>query len=151
MRLLHLTLNTGHLARLDIETPVDEIEILRPILNTGGIIPTRDPFRVVVGASPGMRSFSIHRGSDTITLNVVCWAATATAEGWATIESVYMRLSDRAPDLIAAQATPEMPTDLPWLATLLLPGIHIQRPAEFQWLAQFERIFAEATIRMHPI
>jgi hypothetical protein len=144
--MLHLTLNTGHAARYEGTTPPEQLAAVRPLLRGGGNIPGRAPFRVETGALPGGMSFSIHRGADPITLNVLVWTAEAAAEAWPLLEQTYLGLADQHPGLMAATACPEMPAELPWLATVLLPALTVQRPEELRWIGAFERIFAEATL-----
>jgi len=42
-----------------------------------------------------------------------------------------------------------MPSNLPWLATILLPAMAVQRPEELRWIGAFERVFAEAILNSH--
>ncbi len=144
----HLTLNTGHSAE---RTPCDPhaLAALLPLVAAGGQIPGFAGFRVDVHSGPGAASFSIHRGRDIITLSMVAWTDDGARYAWTEIERLYLGLADRASGLIAANASPEMPRSLPWIATLLLPGMATQRPQDLSWIGDFEGCFAEALVANH--
>jgi hypothetical protein len=61
--LLHLTLNTGHRALTAGLTPPEELAAVRPLLQRGGPIPTRPPYRVDLNRPPGVPAFASIAGS----------------------------------------------------------------------------------------
>lgn len=139
----HLTLNTGDA----VEQPrssVDDIavEVLRPlVIAGGGPIPHVAPFSVRITLDAGCAVFSVHRGAEAIVLCGVAWEQEPAAGLWQTLESVYHKLSDR-PGAIAAQASPEMPTTVPWLGVVILPSLVLTARGDVGWLGDFERCLA---------
>jgi len=143
---IHLTLNTGDLADYQGQTDAEALDLAAPLYPKGGPIPTREPYRVSVGHGNGLCSFSIERAGDPITVSILVWEAESAAEGWATLEEIYYKITDKVPQLTAATQAPEMPATVPWLGTILLPAMAVQRPEELRWIGTFERVFADAIL-----
>ncbi len=146
--LLHLTLNTGHLARTSGITAPEELAAVRPLLERGGPIPTRPPYHMDLHRLPGCASFCIYCREVPITLNILAWDPAAALSAWSEIERVYLNLSDRLGGAMAARACPAQPTSTPWLATLLLPTLALpgRTANELLWIGAFERVYAEALL-----
>lgn len=146
--LLHLTLNTGHIACTSGITPSEELAAVQPLLKHGGPVPTRDPYWVELNRQPGWASFCLYRGEVPLTLNVLAWEDAAAREAWAGLEFIYLQLSDQFSGAMAASACPAQPTSTPWLATLIFPGRALPERSESEllWIGAFERIYAEALL-----
>ena len=140
----HLTVNTGDMEHFDGVTPADQLELVRPLIDGGGPIPNRRPYRVVLIREEGAVAFSIYRGDVPITLNLLVWTPQAVRY-WETIEDHYQLLSDNFPGLMDTREIPQRPEKLPWLATVLLPTC-VFAGSDIFWIAAFERIFAEAQL-----
>lgn len=78
--LLHLTLNTGHIARTSGITPPEELAAVQPLLERGGPIPTRDPYWVDLERKAGWASFCLNHGTVRLTMNVIVWDETIASE-----------------------------------------------------------------------
>ncbi len=143
MNMQHLTLNTGHCATREPVAP-EIIRAIAPLCARGGPIPGFPSFSAVVGHGPGAASLSIHRDRDWISFSIVVWTPEAAEAAWREIEALYLKLSDREPELIAATASPEMPALLPWVSTVLLPGFATQRGEDIAWISDFEGCMAWA-------
>lgn len=146
--LLHLTLNTGHIARTSGITPPEELAAVQPLLERGGPIPTRDPFWVGLDRQRGCASFCLQHRKLPVTMNLLAWEAAAARQAWPEIEFFYQELDDLCPGAVATRACPARPKTTPWLATLILPtlGHTGQTLDELAWVAAFERIYAEALL-----
>ena len=146
--LLHLTLNTGHIARTSGVTPPEELAAVHALLKRGGPIPTHAPFRVNLDRQHGSASFCLAHRKLTVTMNLVAWDDATAREAWPEIEFFYRELADLCPGAVATRACPTRPKTTPWLATLILPSLHhvAQSPEELAWVATFERIYAEALL-----
>ena len=78
---------------------------------------------------------------------VVCWDKADSADAWRIVENLYLDLSDRAPDCMAATATPQMPGQCPWLGVVILPSWWASPFArDAHWLGDAERCLAWAII-----
>lgn len=142
----HLTLNTGDSHDVPaLKASPEVVRIMRPLINGGnlGIVaPICSAFRVEVTRTPGAAVFTVYRGREPIVMNMVAWEAAAAEGAWKPIEKQYLDLSDQWPQLMAAKAAPEMPESVPWLTTLILPGMmHLIRE-DVSWLADFEQCMA---------
>jgi len=135
MPLVHVTLNTGHTVVLPAGMVHEETRnLLQPIIaaRQGNLPGWGEAYRVEICAQAGVCAFTINRGLEPITLNIVCWVSGESSSAWESIERFYLALSDNSPELIAATASPDQP-QVPWVATVLLPGIGLIVPehAEF--------------------
>lgn len=146
--LLHLTLNTGHIARTSGITPSAELAAVQSLLERGGPIPTRDPFWVGLDPRRGCASFCLYHRKLPLTMNLVAWEDTAARQAWPEIEFFYQKLDDLSAGTGATRACPARPKATPWLATLILPTLALtgQTLDEMAWVAAFERIYAEALL-----
>ena len=123
--LVHITLNSGHFATVPEDMAYPETrKLLEPIIaaRQGNLPGLGAAYRVEISKQLGVAVFTLFRGKEPLTLNVVCCASSESESAWKLIERVYLQLSDQAPQLIAATASPDQPR-LPWLATVLLPGL----------------------------
>lgn len=146
--LLHLTLNTGHVARTSGITPPEELAAVQALLKRGGPIPNHAPFRVGLDRQRGSASFCLSHHKLTVTMNLVAWDDAVAREGWPEIEFFYRDLADLCPGAVATRACPARPKTTPWLATLILPSLYhvAQSPEELTWVAAFGRSYAEALL-----
>lgn len=146
--LLHLTLNTGHIARTSGITPSAELAAVQSLLERGGPIPTHDPYWVELYRHSGWASFCIYRGELPLTFNVLAWEDAAAPKAWTELESLHLQLSDQFPGAMAARACPARPTTTPWLATVLLPSLPLlgSSAGDLRWIGAFERIYAEGLL-----
>ncbi|MEN9576557.1 MAG: hypothetical protein RL514_4412 [Verrucomicrobiota bacterium] len=146
--LLHLTLNTGHVASTPGLTPPEELAAVHALLKRGGPISNRAPFRVNLDRQRGSASFCLFHRKLTETMNLVAWEDAAARAAWPEIEFFYQELADLCPGAVATRACPPRPKTTPWSATLILPSLHHvgQSPEELAWVAAFERSFAEALL-----
>jgi len=146
--LLHLTLNTGHVAITPGITPPGELAAIQTLLKHGGPIPNRAPFRLNLDRQRGLASFCLQHRKLPVTMNLVAWEDAAARQAWPEIEFVYRNLADQWPGAVATRACPARPKATPWLATLVLPSLYhvAQSPEELAWVAAFERIYAEALL-----
>jgi len=141
--LVHLTVNTGH----SVESPrsaVDNrvIAALRPLIATGGGPIPIPPWRVDIRRAPGGWVFALLRGSEQA---VICALATESdaTEIWQKIERHYFELTEQMPGMLdVGAAAPEMPTQAPWLAVLILPGMLMSTCEDVGWMGDFERCLA---------
>ena len=146
--LLHLTLNTGHIACTPGLTPPGNLALVQPLLKRGGPIPTRAPFRVGLDRQRGSASFCLYHRKLTVTMNLLAWEDAAVREAWPEIEFFYREIDDLCPGAVATRACPPRPKTTPWLATLIFPSLdHIgQTLDDLDWVAAFERSYAEALL-----
>jgi len=146
--LLHLTLNTGHIARTSGITPPEELAAVQTLLKRGGPIPGRHPFRVNLDRQRGSASFCLQHRKLPVTMNLLAWDEATAHEAWPEIEFFYRDLADLCPGAVATRTCPARPKTTPWLATLVLPSLYhvAQSPDELGWVGAFERIYAEALL-----
>lgn len=146
--LLHLTLNTGHVARTSGIIPPEALAAVQALLKRGGTIPNRNPFRVHLDRQRGCASFCLHHRNLPVTMNLVAWEDAVAREAWPEIEFFYRDLADLCPDAVATRACPARPKVTPWLTTLILPSLYhvAQSPDELTWVAAFGRSYAEALL-----
>jgi len=151
--MIHLTIQTGHTARIQ-EPCKQAVDALRPLLADGGgdigdIIPFMRGLKLTMCKRPwnGAVSWDINRAGAPIALCVVCGYADAQESAWRVIERNYLSLSDERPDLYAPGAAPSMPGELPWLVTLLLPGVHAHLDV-LDFLADMNQCIAYTAMRM---
>lgn len=140
----HLTLNTGDAVDQPRSEVTDAaIDALRPLVRAGGgQIPHCAPYAVQIAREPGASVFDIRRGADPIVICALCTREEESARLWSVIEGLYLRIADAAPQLIAAQAAPDMPSGVPWLAVVILPAIALTARDDIGWLGDFERCLA---------
>lgn len=147
--LIHLTIQTGHTSA--VPPPISDVcAALRPLLADGGgdigdITPSCRGLTLTTCKRPwsGCLSWDISRAGAPIALCVFCRDAAAQASAWATIERTYMGLSDRQPAIYAPGSAPSMPDRLPWLVTLLLPGMLLHLDV-LEYLADLDQCIAYA-------
>lgn len=139
----HLTLNSGHAAPL-LQTPWDmaTIAALRPLVEQGGgPLPGLPDYRVTILSRSGTAVFTIFRGQgqeQPLTANVLCYDPDAEAEA-------YTSACDLARAVQASRPPFPPRPPLPWLATVVLPGLAGCRQAG-EWLADAERCLAYAIL-----
>jgi hypothetical protein len=145
----HISLNTGDASDQPRSSVSDAaIDALLPMVAAGGgIIPQCAPYAVHITREDGCAVFSVHRGDEVLVLCGVAWEQEPAAGLWRTLEVVYHQLLDR-PGAIAAQASPEMPSTVPWLGVVLLPSLALTARSDVGWLGDFERCLAWTIIDM---
>ena len=125
--MLHVTLNTGHIARLPADLVLAETRLLlSPLLLAGGgpFPGGGSAYRVQILNQPMSAIFTIFRGRDPLSVNALARTPAGAAEIWPLIERTYLNLGDQAPNFVDLQNyTPTKPTEHPWLATLILPAL----------------------------
>ena len=94
----------------------------------------------------GCSVFTVWRGREPLVTCGLAWTPEGAAEAWPAIEELYLQISDRAPQLMAATKVAEQPNALPWLAVVILPPIHTLRREDIGWLGDFERCLAWAIL-----
>ena len=146
--MIHYTLNTGHsvVSPREAVTP-EALAVCSPLAECGGVIPPCAPFRVEVTHGTGSSVFTVWRGREPIVTCALAWTPEGAAETWPAIEGLYLQVSDRAPQLMAAIKEAEQPAALPWLAAVILPGILALRHEDIGWLADFEQCLAWAILK----
>ena len=130
--LVHLTMNTGHAVSLSEGIVHQETRrLLKQIISDGGgnLPGLGAAYRVEIIAEREVYAFTIYHGIEPITLNIVCASPDESDSAWKSIERLYLELSDKSPGLIAATASPNQPS-VPWIATVLLPGIGLIVPED---------------------
>lgn len=147
--LIHYTLNTADSFDCSQkEFKLDAIRSIQPIarwaMAEGSIQmvltkPLND-FSVNVTVVEGVALFNLYEQEQIISINAVAWTETGAEECWPGFESLYLKLSARF-ELVSISRSPQRPTKLPWLATLVLPVI---APP---WLADFEQCLSIALIQ----
>jgi len=156
MTLQHLTLNTGHIASSDLRSAVDlraVLPVLRPIVRSGGgPCPPVAGLTIQIPRVPAGAVFSIWFRGQPVALNCLAWNQASSAAGWEPIESAYLELTETEP-LVAAlgRALPEIPSSVPWLATLILPAIATMDPEAIGFLGDLERCLAAVILREHGL
>ena len=120
----------------------EAIEVLQPLIDHGGPIPGRAPFRVNVAHGAGSAVFTVWRATKPIVNCALAWTVKGEAEVWPAIERLYLNVSDKHPELAAPGKHAEKPAALPWLAVVALPYIVNQRLDDVYWLGDFERSMA---------
>ena len=141
------TLNTEHTVVSPRESVAPEaMAVCAPLADHGGVIPPCAPFRVEVTHGLGCSVFAVFRGREPVVTCGLAWTPAGAAEAWPAIEELYLQVSDRAPQLMAATKVAEQPNALPWLAVVILPPIHTLRREDIGWLGDFERCLAWAIL-----
>lgn len=145
----HVTLNTGHtVVQPRSKVLPGTIEAMQVLLPKGGnlgkVSPVFSAFRVDITPSVGTAAFTVYRGSELLVLNIVCWDATLSAKAWSLLESNYLKVSEKSWGVPLGQALPEQPATVPWLGTLLLPGLAMLTRDDVGWLGDFEHCLAVA-------
>lgn len=147
----HLTINTGHSA---VSSPGDvDIHQVEPVLGPliregGGVIGPVPELSLQIPATPAGVVFSIWRGDQPVCLNAVAWDQLSAAAAWSPIESTYLDLAETSGGVALGlgSACPEMPATVPWLATLLLPGIVTLSRETSGLLGDLERCIAAVVL-----
>ena len=123
--LRHLTLNTGNIVAQPRPAAVD-LRKLRILATNGGdmgvIHGDLAGWLVDTELGDGAAAFSIGWGGAPAVECVVCWDEGESEKAWKSLESMYLDLSDKAPDMMAANAAPECPSPVPWLGVVILPS-----------------------------
>lgn len=146
VRLHHLTLNTGHLA-VSGESDVDLLRVapvLGPRIQAGGGAVPGTKVTLEIPPVPAGFIFTL-RSADghPVCLNSVAWDEASAAASWPPVQSLYLEMTETAPTLLAlGVAAPEMPVSVPWLTTLLLPGIAGLNRDQIGMLGDLERCIA---------
>jgi hypothetical protein len=151
--IVHLTLNTGdRVEQHRAEVTDDAIRVLTPLVNKGGgRLP--DPFsafRVELARDPGdgWNSFTVYHGRNSIVECGLCWDVKDSRKLWDVICNQYLcACNTTAVDWTNA---PTMPSTVPWLAVILLPGLLSLTRDDVLWLGDFERCLAFAIIESTP-
>ena len=87
--------------------------------------------------------FDIYKGKkELLVTNAVAWSNDGQAEVWPLFENLYLKLSGQFEMPLLSRA-PIIPSQLPWLTTLVLPNPSAMTAI---WLADFEQCMALALI-----
>jgi hypothetical protein len=95
-----------------------------------------------------MRTFWFLRNDEPVLLCVACWIPRSAADAFGIAERAYydllLQCCCAAPDLSGAlpEHAPAMPTNLPWLVRVILPGVKYLKPRESIVLDELERCLA---------
>ena len=126
------------------------IKAMRPLLPRGGSLGAVSPqfgaFRVEIASGPGAAAFTLYRGRDPIAMSCVAWTNDGQIRAWKESEALYFQLSEQLPISMGGGEAPDMPTTLPWLVSLILPGAHAQPDGVMDWVADFEQCLAATLI-----
>ncbi|HEY2952946.1 MAG TPA: hypothetical protein VGK40_10200 [Verrucomicrobiae bacterium] len=90
----------------------------------------------------GSAIFTIRRRQEPLVACGLAWTEAGELTAWPAIESVYLSLSDKYPQIMAPANHAEKPDALPWLAVVWMPSLPNQRHDDIAWLGKFERCMA---------
>lgn len=149
MILPHITLNTGHIAEIDLSR-VDpstrrSCAVLWP---HGGLLPSPlGGSRVTFGGTTNAASVAIWRGDEPRVIFGVCFAGSEAEGLWVAIERQYLEIAKRFPGLGVEYV--EMPPTPPWIVVVMLPGLLMASKDEILTMARIEQAFAAALCDLH--
>ncbi len=137
----HITLNTGHVAEIDLSiVDADTIRHLRAMWPQGGKLPAPlSAYRIEFGGVPSAASFSLWRGSEPLVIAGACFDEAAAAGLWEQIESLYLDAAEIALEL--GTEYPERPV-APWLVIAMMPPLLNSTPPDIHLMARIEQAVA---------
>ena len=153
----HIALNSGKCWEVQLSNiPTQISRLLVPMVEKmGDFIPNCHPWRTMIEVGIGYAIFDIHRNrDDRAILNTVAWTQEGAREIWSSLKDHYaeakVQMEKYGPMDEFMVPVPEIPPNLPWLASWILPAAPlIANPNDVLWMTNFEECLAATIVRMH--
>jgi hypothetical protein len=141
MILPHVTLNTGHVAEVDLaRVDAATIRQLGPLWPHGGKLPPPlGAYRVTFGGEKTAASVSIWRGKEPLVIFGVCLDPHRGPDLWTVIEKQYLTIAEILPQL--GTEYPPMP-DGNWIQVCLLPSLLAAAQSDIALMGRLEQAIA---------
>ena len=150
VRMIHLTINTGH-SRVSSRGEVfaEAIEALRPLVIAGqGVVPHLPPYKITITREPGCAVYTIsHPEYGPLITGALCYQRERRDYAWQVIERLYLDTTEVAlkagiPASDSIMEMPPCPASEPWLAVVIIGAAYLTADTFLQWVGDLERCLA---------